>query len=211
MAIKYLLIIVLLSVTVILHKKCLPNSVLKTVLIYSVGAFLVIWGLIYFWLGTLGLICKLQVASRCVYASLQPTSLENPHGQRSLVGYSPLGPQRVRHDWATKYNLSRPSKSIFSIQKWKCTVEVHVRLMGREHSMPWQDLDLTHCHFHLHFTGKNQSQSYTQYQWGGEICSTSRERNCKIIWQSLHIKGGMRYWVQEGRLLNFSLHSSHFS
>ena len=104
-----------------------------------------------------------------------------------------------------------PARAYSPFQKWKCTVEVHVRLMGREHSMPWQDLDLTHCHFHLHFTGKNQSQSYTQYQWGGEICSTSRERNCKIIWQSLHIKGGMRYWVQEGRLLNFSLHSSHFS
>ena len=29
---------------------------------------------------------------------LQYSGLENPHGQRSLVGYSPLGSQRVRHD-----------------------------------------------------------------------------------------------------------------
>ena len=31
----------------------------------------------------------------------QYSGLQNPHGQRSLVGYSPLGLQRVRHDWAT--------------------------------------------------------------------------------------------------------------
>ena len=30
--------------------------------------------------------------------------LENPHGQRRLKGYSPLG-CRVRHDWATKHTL----------------------------------------------------------------------------------------------------------
>ena len=29
---------------------------------------------------------------------LQCSCLENPHGQRSLAGYSPWGPQRVRHD-----------------------------------------------------------------------------------------------------------------
>ena len=32
---------------------------------------------------------------------LQYSWLENPHGQRSLAGYSPWGLQRVRHDWAT--------------------------------------------------------------------------------------------------------------
>ena len=30
------------------------------------------------------------------------TGIENPHGQRSLAGYSPCG-RRVRHDWATKH------------------------------------------------------------------------------------------------------------
>ena len=33
---------------------------------------------------------------------LQYSGLENPHGQRSLAGYSPWG-RRVGHDWATKH------------------------------------------------------------------------------------------------------------
>ena len=41
---------------------------------------------------------------------LQYSCLKNPHGQRSLVGYSPRGHKRVRHDLATK---QKPS--IFSI------------------------------------------------------------------------------------------------
>ena len=35
---------------------------------------------------------------------LQYSCLENPHGQRSLVGCSPLGSQRVRHDYAIKHS-----------------------------------------------------------------------------------------------------------
>ena len=35
---------------------------------------------------------------------LQHSCLENPHGQRSLVGYSPMWSQRVRHNWLTKYS-----------------------------------------------------------------------------------------------------------
>ena len=35
---------------------------------------------------------------------LQYSCLENPHGQRSLVGYSPWGSQRVGHDWAIKHS-----------------------------------------------------------------------------------------------------------
>ena len=35
---------------------------------------------------------------------LQYSCLENPHGQRSLAGYSPWGSQRVGHDWATKHS-----------------------------------------------------------------------------------------------------------
>ena len=38
---------------------------------------------------------------------LQSSCLENPHGQRSLVGYSPRGSQRVGHDWGTKHNHCR--------------------------------------------------------------------------------------------------------
>ena len=33
---------------------------------------------------------------------LQCSSLENPHGHRSLVGYSPCGRKRVRHSLVTK-------------------------------------------------------------------------------------------------------------
>ena len=35
--------------------------------------------------------------------TLQYSCLENPHGERSPVGYSPWG-HRVRHDWATKHS-----------------------------------------------------------------------------------------------------------
>ena len=37
---------------------------------------------------------------------LQYFCLENPHGQRSLVGYSPRD-HRVRHDWVTKYSTAQ--------------------------------------------------------------------------------------------------------
>ena len=33
--------------------------------------------------------------------SLQYSSLENPHGQRSLASYSPLGYKESEHDWET--------------------------------------------------------------------------------------------------------------
>ena len=36
---------------------------------------------------------------------LQYSCLDNPHGQRGLVGYSPWG-HRVRHDWATKHSAA---------------------------------------------------------------------------------------------------------
>ena len=36
---------------------------------------------------------------------LQFSCLENPHGQRSLVGYSIWGRKRVRLDWETKQQL----------------------------------------------------------------------------------------------------------
>ena len=35
---------------------------------------------------------------------LQYSCLENPHGQRSLVGYSPWGHKGVRNDSVSKYN-----------------------------------------------------------------------------------------------------------
>ena len=38
---------------------------------------------------------------------LQYSYLENPHGQRSLMGYSPWG-LKVRHNWAPKHTQQRP-------------------------------------------------------------------------------------------------------
>ena len=61
-------------------------------------------------------------------ATLQYSWLENPHGQRRLVGYSPWGSQRVGHDWATKHStdsavpaLSKVffSSSIFRKNWWR--------------------------------------------------------------------------------------------
>ena len=43
---------------------------------------------------------------------LQYSCLENPHGQRRLVGYiQSMGSQRVGHDWATKHS---PARHIFN-------------------------------------------------------------------------------------------------
>ena len=53
--------------------------------------------------GEPGLIPELGTSPRGGHGNpLQYSCLENPHGQRSLVGYSPWG-RRVRHDWATKH------------------------------------------------------------------------------------------------------------
>ena len=51
---------------------------------------------------------------------LQYSSLENPHGQRSLADYSPWG-HRVRHDWATKHSTNFKSFIIFDLEAtaWK--------------------------------------------------------------------------------------------
>ena len=35
---------------------------------------------------------------------LQYSCLENPHGQRSLTGYSPWGHKELGHDWVTKHS-----------------------------------------------------------------------------------------------------------
>ena len=34
---------------------------------------------------------------------LHYSCLENPHGHRGLVGYSPWGHKKFRQDWATKH------------------------------------------------------------------------------------------------------------
>ena len=48
-------------------------------------------------------------ALRRVWNPLQYSCLENPHGQRSLVGYSPWG-RRVGHDWATRHSTALHSR-----------------------------------------------------------------------------------------------------
>ena len=51
--------------------------------------------------GDLGLICGLGRSPGGGHGNpLQYSCLENPHGQRSLAGYSPRGCKRIRHDWS---------------------------------------------------------------------------------------------------------------
>ena len=45
----------------------------------------------------------------------QYSCLENPHGQRSIPGYSPRGSQRVRQDLVTNSNNSKPTKAEKSV------------------------------------------------------------------------------------------------
>ena len=56
---------------------------------------------------------------------LQYSCLENPHGQRSLEGYSPWGSQRVRHDWTVnthapplKYKYAKNQNICTSCLSW---------------------------------------------------------------------------------------------
>ena len=52
----------------------------------------------------------------------QPTPVFLPgesHGRRSLVGYSPRGSKKVRHDWATSLSLS------LSLPEQKIEVQTH--------------------------------------------------------------------------------------
>ena len=48
---------------------------------------------------------------------LQCSYLENPHGQRSLVGYSPRG-HRVRHDSGTDFYFSLSLSSYFELSNY---------------------------------------------------------------------------------------------
>ena len=55
--------------------------------------------------------------------ALQYSCLENPHGQRCLVGCSLWGSQRVRHDWATKHPcryilISAMFQNIWNLKLW---------------------------------------------------------------------------------------------
>ena len=59
---------------------------------------------------------------------LQYSCLENPHGQRSLVGYSPWGLQRARHDWTAKHTYIY----LFGV----CILEKHVWLKSQRENAP---------------------------------------------------------------------------
>ena len=49
--------------------------------------------------------------------SLQYSCLENPHGQTSLVGYSPWD-CKESHDWATKQKIKKKSTQLDNISTW---------------------------------------------------------------------------------------------
>ena len=59
---------------------------------------------------------------------LQYSCLENPHGQRSLVGHSPWG-FRVRHDWAIKHSTAQESWKIYFVYS---TLRIQWQVMS-----PW--------------------------------------------------------------------------
>ena len=76
---------------------------------------------------------------------LQCSCLENPHGQRSLVGYGPLGSQRVRHDWATErthtmgwHHLKMLTTFWFGrkLRKWSRSLGFRLALASAN-SCPW--------------------------------------------------------------------------
>ena len=58
---------------------------------------------------------------------LQDSCPEDSHGQRSLVGYSPRGLQRVRHDWATK--PSRAEQSTWGSGEAHCIKSIRASLL----------------------------------------------------------------------------------
>ena len=65
---------------------------------------------------------------------LQYSCLENPHGQRSLVGYSLWG-CRVRHSWAIKHSTAQESSKIHCVY-WGYTDKLWAP--GVEEG-PWQN------------------------------------------------------------------------
>ena len=59
---------------------------------------------------------------------LQYSCLENSHGQRSLVGYSPWGHRRVGYNWATNADTYTPhSKSSVLLPVIACGQHTHIR------------------------------------------------------------------------------------
>ena len=50
--------------------------------------------------------CVEKIPWRRACNQLQYSCLEYPHWQRSLVGYSPWGSQRVGHNWVTKHSTA---------------------------------------------------------------------------------------------------------
>ena len=64
----------------------------------------------------------------------QPTPVPLPrkfHGWRSLVGYTPWGSQRVRHNWATSLSLCKEREEIY-ILCVKQRISFHVILLLRK-------------------------------------------------------------------------------
>ena len=56
---------------------------------------------------------------------LQYSCLENPHGRKSMAGYTPWG-HRVRHDWATKHSTAYLGK---------CTALFRNHIIGKNPSV----------------------------------------------------------------------------
>ena len=61
-------------------------------------------------------------------------------GQRNLVGYSPLGSQRVRHDWS---NWAQPG---WHLQSQSCPQPLGIERSWRLNWLPWTNDLVVHAH-----------------------------------------------------------------
>ena len=102
--------------------------------------------------GDLGLIPGLGSSPRGRHGNpLQYSYLENLHEQRSLVGYSPWGSQRVRHDWLIKHNLNASSLRVQSASSLLCFQNLEHRLAQSRYSLNIFRMKETQSHVYTRF------------------------------------------------------------
>ena len=72
------------------------------------------------------------------------------HGQRSLVGYSPWGQKKVRHDWATNANTQNENQTMSLLSTFNIPVASHATSWKSQKSLRWLPNPASSSHtFHL--------------------------------------------------------------
>ena len=92
----------------------------------------------------------------------QCSHLENPDGQRSLVGYSPWG-HRVGYDWVTKYSTAQFRTHILTVLRKNLGILGMGYITGTR-NLCWKiklSPKCSHLHFFSQTTGKGYSLSYS--------------------------------------------------